>query len=206
MARRILAALAAACALVVAGCASTPPPAPPFPTAAAEAPTAAPSEAPSDDPAPACADTDAEQALADALPQMPPPFPPDDENMSDVQWDTEHADLEGYDPCAELSWITISIVGGTGSSPSQVALFHAGEFVQAATEKSYGFWPQVTRRRPTRSRSSTSGRSPEKAMRSAAESRPCASRGTTRADPCSSRATRRTTSEDGRGGGRGRIA
>lgn len=148
MARRILAALAAACALVVAGCASTPPQAPPFPTAAADAPTAAPSETPSDDPAPACADTDAEQALADALPQMPPPFPPDDENMSDVQWDTEHADLEGYDPCAELSWITISIVGGTGSSPSQVALFHAGEFVQAATEKSYGFWPQVTRLAP----------------------------------------------------------
>ena len=148
MARRILAALAAACALVVAGCASTPPQAPPFPTAAADATTAAPSETPSDDPAPACADTDAEQALADALPQMPPPFPPDDENMSDVQWDTEHADLEGYDPCAELSWITISIVGGTGSSPSQVALFHAGEFVQAATEKSYGFWPQVTRLAP----------------------------------------------------------
>lgn len=148
MARRILAALAAACALVVAGCASTPPPAPPFPTAAADAPTAAASEAPSDDPAPACADTDAEQALADALPQMPPPFPPDDENMSDVQWDTEHADLEGYDPCAELSWITISVVGATGSSPSQVALFHAGEFVQAATEKSYGFWPQVTRLAP----------------------------------------------------------
>ena len=74
-----------------------------------------------------------------------PGVPPERESLADVVWDPEYADLSGYDPCADLSWIIVPIDGGTASSPYQVALFHQGRFVQAATEKSYGFFPRVRR-------------------------------------------------------------
>lgn len=65
--------------------------------------------------------------------------------MADVAWHLDSADVDGYDPCATLSWIVFSIEGGTASSPSQIALFHRGEYLGPATERAYGFWPDVVR-------------------------------------------------------------
>jgi hypothetical protein len=44
-----------------------------------------------------------------------------------------------YDPCAELSAILVSVVGGTGSSPTQALLFHRGRYVGPATPRPYAF-------------------------------------------------------------------
>jgi len=152
--KRILAVAAVACILVLAGCSAddrepaaeeTTPQEAPSQEAPTQEPTPSQEPTPTPEPEATCADTSADQALDVAMPLMPRPFPPEQEYMADRNWTTTGADLEGYDPCAPLSWITFSVENGTGSSPSQVALFHNGEFVQAATEKSYGFWPRVTR-------------------------------------------------------------
>ena len=153
--KRILAVLALGAALALSGCAGgggAPAPATPVSapetrapaTPIAETPSPA-AETPTPTPTPTCATTTAAQARDAAIPLLPPPFPPEDTDMAGNKWDPEYSDIDNYDPCAELSWIVVPLAGGTGSSPSQVALFHRGEFVQAATEKSYGFWPRVTR-------------------------------------------------------------
>ncbi|MGI6878914.1 LppP/LprE family lipoprotein [Microbacterium sp. gxy059] len=148
MMRKMTAVGATALALLLAGCGAAAEPvtadSPPPPASEAETPEETAPEEP-EEPEEACADLDAEAALDEALPQLPPPFPPEMEHMADHEWTTQAADLAAYDPCAELSWITVSIWGATASSPSQVALFHRGEFVQAATERAYGFWPEVER-------------------------------------------------------------
>ena len=43
-----------------------------------------------------------------------------------------------YDPCAELSTILVTVLGGTGSSPTQALMFHRGEYVGPATPTAYG--------------------------------------------------------------------
>ena len=43
-----------------------------------------------------------------------------------------------YDPCADLSAILVSVVGGTGSSPTQALLFHRGAYVGPATPEPHG--------------------------------------------------------------------
>ena len=78
-----------------------------------------------------------------AVEQLPAPF--DDPGMSDVTWDRSYAVLDGYDPCATLSWIVFPIEGGTASSPYQIALFHAGGYVGPASERADGLSPDVTR-------------------------------------------------------------
>lgn len=60
-------------------------------------------------------------------------------------WNTDYAYVDGYDPCAALSWIVLPIEGGTSSSPYQIMLFHKGEFLGTATAKAYGFSPEITR-------------------------------------------------------------
>lgn len=55
------------------------------------------------------------------------------------------ATLETYEPCAALSWIVLPVANGTGSSPNQIMLFHRGEYLGTATEKAYGFTPDVIR-------------------------------------------------------------
>ena len=66
------------------------------------------------------------------------------------QWTNVSASYEGYDPCAELSWIDAV----PGSSPSDccissmahhILLFHRGKFIGTATYEPYSFSPMITR-------------------------------------------------------------
>lgn len=65
--------------------------------------------------------------------------------LSSYTWDTTSADTSGYDPCAALSWITVTIQGGTVSSPCQIMLFNRGQYLGTTTREAYGFWPRVER-------------------------------------------------------------
>ena len=66
------------------------------------------------------------------------------------QWTNVSASYEGYDPCAELSWIDAI----PGSSPSDccissmahhILLFHRGKFIGTAIYEPYSFSPMITR-------------------------------------------------------------
>ena len=66
------------------------------------------------------------------------------------QWTNVSASYEGYDSCAELSWIDAI----PGSSPSDccissmahhILLFHRGKFIGTATYEPYSFSPVITR-------------------------------------------------------------
>ena len=66
------------------------------------------------------------------------------------QWTNVSGTYEGYDPCAELSWIDAI----PGSSPSScctaamvhhILLFHRGKFIGTATYEPYSFSPVITR-------------------------------------------------------------
>ena len=66
------------------------------------------------------------------------------------QWTNVSRTYEGYDPCAELSWIDAI----PGSSPSScctaamvhhILLFHRGKFIGTATYEPYSFSPVITR-------------------------------------------------------------
>ena len=65
-------------------------------------------------------------------------------------WTNVSRTYEGYDPCAELSWIDAI----PGSSPSDccissmahhILLFHRGKFIGTATYEPYSFSPVITR-------------------------------------------------------------
>ena len=67
-----------------------------------------------------------------------------------AQWTNTSETYEGYDPCAELSWIDAI----PGSSPSDccissmahhILLFHRGKFIGTATYEPYSFSPVITR-------------------------------------------------------------
>ena len=66
------------------------------------------------------------------------------------QWTNVSRTYEGYDPCAQLSWIDAI----PGSSPSDccissmahhILLFHRGKFIGTATYEPYSFSPVITR-------------------------------------------------------------
>lgn len=66
------------------------------------------------------------------------------------QWTNVSRTYEGYDPCAELSWIDAI----PGSSPSDccissmahhILMFHRGKFIGTATYEPYSFSPVITR-------------------------------------------------------------
>lgn len=66
------------------------------------------------------------------------------------QWTNVSRTYEGYDPCAELSWIDAI----PGSSPSDccissmahhILLFHRGKFIGTATYEPHSFSPMITR-------------------------------------------------------------
>lgn len=61
------------------------------------------------------------------------------------EWTAEYADTSSYDDCAALSAITVSIRGGTSSSPYHIMLFHHGRYIGTATKEAYGFSPSVDR-------------------------------------------------------------
>ena len=70
-----------------------------------------------------------------------------DDNVAHVpQWHGHEwalVDSSHFDPCAALSWQTISIKGATASSPHHIMLFHYGEYLGTATAEPYGFFPDV---------------------------------------------------------------
>lgn len=133
--RRGVTTLLAAGVLLLGGCTAAPETMP--------TPPASTTPMPDTTPTPTCATLDGHDAAAEAIALLPPAF--DDPGMSDVAWHLDSADMDGYDPCATLSWIVFSVEGGTVSSPSQIALFHRGEYLGPATERAYGFWPDVAR-------------------------------------------------------------
>ena len=82
-----------------------------------------------DDADAACGEMSAEEAMYAGLEEVgPPPFDGRD------HWSTEYADpTEGYDPCADLSWISLLPDMPTGSTPAVVMLYHKGEYVGTTT-------------------------------------------------------------------------
>lgn len=106
---------------------STPPPAPPDETEAttdAETTTATP--APPDE---ECSALTGQEAVDRWLGDM------ETHKRSGVEWRwSANVDATTYDPCAGLSWVSLNIERGTGSSPHAIMLFHQGEFVGPATD------------------------------------------------------------------------
>ncbi|WP_312793783.1 LppP/LprE family lipoprotein [Kocuria sp.] len=105
----------------------------------AAATTAASSATP--EPSGSCANTSAEQAVNENIDRVGPAFPQG--NVPDAEWVA--IDTETYDPCADLSWVTLTIRGGTASSPSQQMLFHDGEYLGTTTQEGIGFSPATVR-------------------------------------------------------------
>lgn len=105
----------------------------------AAATTAASSATP--EPSGSCANTSAEQAVNENIDRVGPAFPKG--NVPDAEWVA--IDTETYDPCADLSWVTLTIRGGTASSPSQQMLFHDGEYLGTTTQEGIGFSPATVR-------------------------------------------------------------
>ncbi|OFQ61837.1 LppP/LprE family lipoprotein [Rothia sp. HMSC061E04] len=66
------------------------------------------------------------------------------------QWTNVSEDYEGYDSCAELSWID-AIPGSShkecciSSMAHHILLFHRGKFIGTATYEPYSFSPVITR-------------------------------------------------------------
>lgn len=66
------------------------------------------------------------------------------------QWTNVSRTYEGYDPCAELSWID-AIPGSfpssccTAAMVHHILLFHRGKFIGTATYEPYSFSPVITR-------------------------------------------------------------
>ena len=67
-----------------------------------------------------------------------------------AQWTNTSETYEGYDPCAELSWID-AIPGSShkdcciSSMVHHILLFHRGKFICTATYEPYSFSPVITR-------------------------------------------------------------
>lgn len=104
-----------------------------------EATTASSSATP--EPSGSCANTTAEQAVNENIDKVGPAFP--DRNDPNTEWMA--IDTETYDPCADLSWVTLTIRGGTASSPSQQMLFHDGEYLGTTTKEGIAFSPETVR-------------------------------------------------------------
>ncbi|MFT0846372.1 LppP/LprE family lipoprotein [Actinomycetaceae bacterium L2_0104] len=139
--------LGAGALLVLASCAMTNgSPAPTTASSSSPSPSVSSpiSPSPSESPIPSCSELTGETALTTWGPQVPPyweDMEPDDPR----NWDLENSDSSTYDPCSELSWITLHIRGGTASSPYHIMLFSHGEYIGTATPQAYGFFPTVER-------------------------------------------------------------
>lgn len=94
----------------------------------------------SPEPKNSCATTSAQQAVDENIGKVPAAFPDGTQN---VDWMVQ--DSDNYDPCAELSWVTLVIEGATVSSPYTQMLFHHGEYLGTTTSKAIGFSPSTVR-------------------------------------------------------------
>ncbi|MGP5931359.1 LppP/LprE family lipoprotein [Corynebacterium glyciniphilum] len=91
-----------------------------------------------DAPADTCSELTGDEAVARWASDVPP-------NAENYPWAPAWAEPDGYDSCADLSWIILPIEGGTASSPYQIMLFHDGGYLGTATSEAYGFYPTVSR-------------------------------------------------------------
>lgn len=117
-------------------------------------PTSSPTTAPATDaatdpaavptPTPTCGPTDGTAVASRAIADLPLPS-----GLQDSRWDPATADLAGYDPCAALSWATVTLERATGSSPVAILLFHQGRYLGTATKEQYAFTPDVSRTDPS---------------------------------------------------------
>ncbi|MCI9889946.1 LppP/LprE family lipoprotein [Micrococcales bacterium 31B] len=84
-----------------------------------------------------CTDKTGDQAYQEALAALPAGTHP---------WAPTPAPeaIAHFDPCLDLSYVIVETEGGTGSSPSHVALFHRGEYIGTATRDAYGYDLKVT--------------------------------------------------------------
>lgn len=102
-------------------------------SASAEQSTTAPTTTTSA--APACG-PDQDTAIAEALAESPP-----SRQFPDQPW--RFGGVTDFDPCADLSYAQLEL-GGTGSSPTHLALFHRGEYTGNATWCAFGFTDVVS--------------------------------------------------------------
>ena len=93
---------------------------------------------PEDAPADTCSELTGDEAVARWASDVPP-------NAENYPWAPDWAVTDGYDSCADLSWVILPIEGGTASSPYQIMLFHDGSYLGTATSEAYGFYPTVSR-------------------------------------------------------------
>jgi len=110
------------------------------PTAVAESPT--PTSTPT--PTPTCGPSSGAEAAAQPIADLPLPA-----GLEDAKWDAARADTSGYEACAPLSWVTVSLDLATGSSPVAILLFHDGRYLGTATKEQYGFVPDISRTDPS---------------------------------------------------------
>lgn len=93
------------------------------------------------EPSESCNDMSATQAVNDNIAKVPAAFP--DRQDDSTAWMA--VDTSTYDPCATLSWVTLTIKGGTVSSPYTQMLFHDGEYLGTTTAEAIGFSPATVR-------------------------------------------------------------
>ncbi|MEJ4099258.1 LppP/LprE family lipoprotein [Corynebacterium mastitidis] len=60
-------------------------------------------------------------------------------------WSPDFVDTEGYNPCAALSYIPVTVESATAASPYHIMLFHYGEYLGTATLEAYAFAPIISR-------------------------------------------------------------
>ena len=88
-------------------------------------------------PRPQCGNLSAQELLATHVDKLPPPPSTED------SWDTEHAGIGLYDPCAELSPIDITVEGATATSPHHIMFFHKDQYLGTATPQPRSFAPDM---------------------------------------------------------------
>lgn len=136
-------------ALSLSGCASlvpqgsTPPTVTVTQTAPASTPEAAPPVEPSAVPTPevpACSGLTQAEAVNASIDSIAP-YP----NLESHVWVAATPDDLTYDECADLSYVVVTLYGGTVSTPCHVMLFNQGRYLGTATADAQGYYPRVER-------------------------------------------------------------
>lgn len=87
---------------------------------------------------PACSGLTQSEAVDESIGSIAP-FP----GLESHEWVAAMPDDQTYDECAELSYVVVTLYGGTVSTPCHVMLFNQGRYLGTATADAYGFYPRV---------------------------------------------------------------
>ncbi|MBF4460048.1 LppP/LprE family lipoprotein [Pseudoclavibacter sp. VKM Ac-2867] len=110
-------------------------------TVPASAPPVTPVETATPTPeVPACSGLTQEEAVSASIGSIAP-FP----GLESHEWVAATPDAATYDECAELSYVAVTLSGGTDSTPCHIMLFNQGRYLGTATADAYGFLPSVAR-------------------------------------------------------------